>query len=274
MTRSIIQWTCIFVAALAVGPVAGWLAASLRAPDGGISATGLTSEAPIIGLVKMGAVVLLAGGMGVAAARLVSAKTGLFCAGLVLAWGAWRSGRMDEILRRAQSPAPLWSLAIEAAVLGALALIVGVAILKAGKADQRDHADALTSPAAGVGALVALVVGGVAAFFLARSEMVGQTFAAALLAGMLGATVGRVVRHTAPLACFLGAGAVLAIAGPAAGALASGPNVMADLYAGTLLPLARPVPLDWLAGIFMGVPMGASWAASMIEIHEHGRTGP
>lgn len=273
MTRTLITWMCILVAAFLVGPAAGWLAGSLRAPDGGTDASGLLSQTPLLGLAKMIGVVLLAGGMGVAAARVVSARTGLFCAGLVLAWGAWRAGRVDEILRAAQSPAPLWTLSIEAAVLGAAALIAGLAILKAGRADQRDRADGVTSRSALVGMAVALAVGGVAAFVVAKGEMVGQTFAAACAAGLFGATVGRAVRHSAPMASFLAAGAVLAVAGPAAGALASGGHVIFDLYSGHLLPLARPMPLDWLAGVFIGVPIGASWAASMVEHHHHSQAG-
>ncbi|HVZ93234.1 MAG TPA: hypothetical protein VG797_01870 [Phycisphaerales bacterium] len=273
MTKSIITWTCILVAALVVGPFAGWLTGSLRAVDGGPAATALLCDGSVVGMVKTLSAILLAGCMGVAAARITTARIGLFCAGLVLAWGAWQSGRLDEILRRAQSVSPLWTLAVEAAILGAITLLAGVAILKAGRADQHDRADSWKSPASAIGFVVALVVGGVIAALFARSEMVGQTFASAVMAGMIGATVGRVVRHTAPMASFIAAGCVLAIVGPAVGAAMSGGHVMVDLYAGKIFPLARIMPLDWMAGIFVGIPMGASWAGSMVELHEHGRVG-
>jgi hypothetical protein len=58
---------------------------------------------------------------------------------------------------------------------------------------------------------------------------------------------------------------VLAIVGPISGAIAQSSTIVADMYAGNLMPLAAPLPLDWVAGFFVGVPMGLGWAASMIE---------
>ena len=37
--------------------------------------------------------------------------------------------------------------------------------------------------------------------------------------------------------------------------------------AGKLFVLARPLPLDWLAGAFIGAPIGLVWAASMVDKH-------
>jgi len=34
---------------------------------------------------------------------------------------------------------------------------------------------------------------------------------------------------------------------------------------GDLFTLAMPMPLDWLAGAFWGIPIGLSWAESMVE---------
>jgi len=41
-------------------------------------------------------------------------------------------------------------------------------------------------------------------------------------------------------------------------------------YAGALFPTANITPLDFLAGAFLGVPVGISWAASLSS----GRIGP
>ena len=44
-------------------------------------------------------------------------------------------------------------------------------------------------------------------------------------------------------------------------------TMVADMYAGELFALARPAPLDWIAGGFIGVAIGISWAGSMIDRH-------
>ena len=37
---------------------------------------------------------------------------------------------------------------------------------------------------------------------------------------------------------------------------------------GDAFPLAMLMPFDWLAGAFWGIPIGLSWADSMVESHE------
>jgi hypothetical protein len=96
---------------------------------------------------------------------------------------------------------------------------------------------------------------------------VGQTLAAAVVAGITGTLVGRIVSHRAPLGSFLAGGLLLAAIGPAAGAIIDGQALVERVYAGTGFTLARIMPLDWIAGILIGVPVGASWAASMVQKH-------
>jgi hypothetical protein len=67
---------------------------------------------------------------------------------------------------------------------------------------------------------------------------------------------------------FFGAMAILGVAGPVVAAVLPGGNggVVRASYAGTLFPLGLSMPLDWLAGAFLGIPMGLSWAGSMTEM--------
>jgi len=66
---------------------------------------------------------------------------------------------------------------------------------------------------------------------------------------------------------FFGGLMVVAVAGPViatfvhAGTL--GPTRAA--VSGKLFALARPMPLDWIAGAFVGIPLGLWWAGSLIE---------
>ena len=63
----------------------------------------------------------------------------------------------------------------------------------------------------------------------------------------------------------IGAALLVSVLGPAAGAILQGSDIVEASYANGLFPLARITPLHWLAGVWMGAPLGGAWAASMLE---------
>jgi hypothetical protein len=217
---------------------------------------------------------LLAGLMGLLGARLVGARSGLFTAGLVLAWAAWGTGTVDQILRRTQSGSILWTISLEGVLFGGLGIAVAWVILLVAR-DRHGAPAKVTDegegPPAAFGFAVAVVAGGIGACLIAQESLKGQCFAAAVVAGLFGALFGRLGSHKAQELWFFAAVALLAAAGPAAATiLHSGEGaVVRAAYAGQLLPLARPLPLDWVAGAFVGIPIGLNWAASMTEHHQH-----
>lgn len=268
MKQTAFRWVIVAGAALVVGPIAGRLVASIHAPDGGTDATAFLSSSPALGLVMVLVALALASAYGHIAAKLLNFKWGMLCAGLIIAWGAWQSGRVDALIRRVQAPSALWTLAIEAAVYAVLGTAMSWFLTRASDrkaafwgTDAGARQDSLT--ALGVG----IVVGGIAAWGVARSEMVGQTFAAATAAGAIGTLVGRIAGHRAIVPVSVAANLLLGIAGPIIAAITQGSTIVETLYRGDLFPLARPVPLDWLAGTFVGVAVGVSWAGSMVEKH-------
>jgi hypothetical protein len=268
MKSAVIRWSVVAVAALVVGPVAGWLTGMLRAPDGGTDATALLSTSPVLGLACTLAAILIAVLYGHLAAKLLNFKWGMLCAGLIVAWAAWQSGRADAIIRRVQGPSALWALAAEGLVYGVIGVIATWFITRASDpraagvdGDEGMKQDSMK--AAGV----AVLAGAVAAWGVARSEMVGQTFAAAITAGVAGTLVGRIVGHRACVPASMLALPVLAGVSPVIAALMHGPNTLEVMYHGNLFAPARIMPLDWLAGMFIGVAVGVSWAGSMVEKH-------
>lgn len=294
MKHAWVRWVMYGVALLALGPVAGLLTGSLRAADGSSHATLLVSNSPIKGLAAGVAVFVMAGVLGAATARLVSGRAGMIAAGLVVAWAAWRTGEADDIVRRAQSAAPLWSFAAEAALVGvATLLVVALVVLTA----QREHhaegptaASALSSPSTsaatskpgsaerksgfgtllpGPGGIAALLAGtalaAAAAWFVGVEPVKGQMIAAAIVAGLIAGTVARLADASSPVTVPVMAICILGIAGPAVGAIMHGDRVVAAMYAGSVLPLARGVPLDWAAGALIGTPLGLAWAGSLME---------
>jgi hypothetical protein len=287
MLQSLLRWLLPLTGLLLVGPLCGLCTAGLRLPDGTGSATLLVSTTPGSGLLLGAAAIALATIVGVVASRLINASYGFFSAGLTLAWAAWGTGNIDSIVRSYQSGAPLWRLAIEGAIVGALGVGACALILKAARkpAPATPAADAQTQLAAARSAddnpwltrggafAAALAAAGVVGWIFAPESLKGQTFAAAAFAGMLGALAMKMTaRHVTPLVVFAAIG-VLACAGPAAAAVyyGTGSNIVRSVYAGvtgSFLPLARILPLDWLAGALVGVPIGLSWGAAMTD-HQH-----
>jgi hypothetical protein len=289
MRHTILRWALFFVSALVLGPLAGSMTASLRAADGGRHASLLVNDSMVMGVLVGLGVFALALVAGVGAARVAGVRHGFLCAGLTLAWAAWGTGQVDRILHRTLSASTMYTLSAEGLLVGALSVGLGAVIILLAQQPKPDpslapptshhHAaetrtlfDKATPMALGA----SLLAGAIIAWLVAQDTLKGQTFAAAAFAGMFGATAGRLAAPTSSSLTFIAAIALLGIASPAIATFmhpaAMGPTRAA--LAGTLFPLARPLPLDWAAGAFVGIPLGLSWATSLVEKHGHAHTPP
>lgn len=280
MSRGTVRWIFYFAAMFIVGPIAGSLVALLRAADGGPHATLLVNTSLLDGLLVGVAVFVMAGAMGAAAARLTDSRAGLSTAGLVLVWAAWRGGRVDELLRTAESAAPLWSLAAEGAIFGTAAIVTASLIMLVARKNpdlpdgerpagfKNQLIDAVAGSGVPVAVITVTLVTAAIVWWLVFSEYKGQVILGATLAMFFGVTAGRVASHLAPPHCFFLAVVVLAVLGPAVGVLAQGGSILRATYASDLLPIARLTPLDWIAAGFLGGPLGLAWASSLIQRHQ------
>jgi hypothetical protein len=285
MKLAILRWVLYFAAILIAGPLAAAMFAGLRLADGSPRATVLLASPVVGGIVALIVAVLLAVIMGVLTARLVfSVRAGMIAAGLVLIWPAFRSAQADELIRSAGSAAPLWPLGLEGAIVGVLGLAAAVAIIVLGGAfetgDDPTNDPPLEQPAPrgvlartlGTQMLLAtgagVLAGAAAAFFVAATPLRGQAIGGAIVGALAAAVAARLVDLRAPLPGLMIPVAILAVLGPLSGALVGG-SVQAA-YAGRLFPIANITPLDWLAGGFLGIPLGVAWAASMVDKRHHG----
>jgi hypothetical protein len=287
MLNVLVRWAIPFSALLILGPLAALLISQLHAADGSTQVSLLVSTAPTKGIVAGLVALVLALVAGILGARFIEQRSGLMAAGLVLAWGAWNTGQVDRILALTHSKSTLYTLAAESAIFGLLAVAVAIVILKvptrmprfiaAGDAtrvlgDKTHHEPTtLIDQTAPIALLAAVLGAAVGAWFVSATTMKGQTFAAAAVAGLVAAAAGRLAsQRISPAWFFLGL-ILVAAAGPViatfihAGALGPTRAALAD----KLFPLARPMPLDWIAGAFVGIPLGLWWASSLIEKHEH-----
>ncbi len=268
MARSLQRWVLILVAFWALGPAAAMLMNAVRAPDGGPDASIFLSESPIIAIAAAAAAFVLALLVGVIGSRMFGTRSGLFIAGLVIVWPAWTAGTVMGILRGTQSPHSLWTLALEGLLVAASTFAVAFIIDRAQPiAPNTPNILKAKPPSASlpIGPIAALLAGIIAAFACAQTEMPGQAVAAAFFAGLLGSLVGTLADPRTRLAWLVAPLALLAFIGPASAAILDGDAAIPHLYAGTITPLARLTPLHWAAGLLLGVPVGASWAAGMLK---------
>jgi hypothetical protein len=289
MLYNAMKYIVPFGALLILGPVACWFTMHVVGLDGGDQASLLLSASPSQGLIAALAVFAIAIAWGSLGALTVGNRSGLFAAGIILAWAAWGTGRSDWIIERIQKGglggSPLATFAIEGVVVGLLGFISAVIITRiptmaSSRPETRDpqhlhhhlphEPRALLDSTLPVALLSAAAAGALVVWVIAQETLKGQTFAAAAIAGLAAAAAGRVGSQRVSGAVFIGALAILCAAGPAIAMLIHGSpeGAVRAAQAGKLFALARPLPLDWMAGAFVGTPMGLAWAGSMIEKHQ------
>jgi hypothetical protein len=267
MRSTIIRWTIYCFGLFAAGPAAGLLISMIRAADGG-PGTPIVSGSPFFGLALALAALAIALAVGVMAGRLLGPAAALTASGIVVAWAAWRSAEVHNLIRTYQSGSPLIKLALEGAIIGLLGLGLAITCIRAGHSSPGSSGRIPWLPKPGPGTWISMAVGlaagAVAAWLIAASPLKGQSVFAAIAAGTMAAAAARLVDIEAPIHFMFIPIAALAILAPVTGLLFSG-DVVAASYKGTLFPLASISPLDWIAGGLLGIPLGVSWAGSMIE---------
>ncbi len=290
MTKVFLRWALPLAALFVLGPAASRLVVMLQAADGSRDVSILVNTSPALGVGVLLGVVALALIGALPAAVLVGPRSALLTAGITLAWASWYTSPLSMLVRRGEAGSLLITLAVE----GALAAVLGLAILwlifRFG-AGERDEKDPLTGPegmelkrsvtttvglAAMAGAIAAAVL---VTWALAREPQRGQSifaaFAAGIAAGGVGVWAGSFVDRDVPRGAPMIAMLVLAFVAPLIGL--GVPGAAALQAAGVdddLLGLLRLQGLDWLVGATIGVPMGLSWARAAIDSSERDQRRP
>lgn len=282
MIEPLARWTARGIALLLVGPAAAWGAGMVRASDGSGATTLLTGDSLVAGILATAIVAACAWLAAAVGAKLGDRHEGVLNAGFVLAWVAWSSGRLGEVLRLAPEAGTFVRLAVEAAAFAGVAIL---ALLLADRLSRRAAGDEglSLSPAgmrgglsgkSGVPALLVSVVAAlVAAWLFARHDLPGQSLGTAFLAGIAaGVAATSVVQsmtkddRDAPegstnlvVPALFGL-LIAGVAGPVLGLFVPGPGKVPELLArGSLPGWVLVSPVSWAAGAMIGVPVGVSF---------------
>lgn len=276
---SSLRWGMLLLAFAVVGPLASLPLAAVRDADGGHAMSMFVNDGVFPGVLAGLLVFAAALALGVAGAFLFSTGWACAYAGIVIAWGAYRCGTLEDIIRQARSDAPLGMLAAEGfACIMAAGIIAGViqrisvkrqglALTPGALIVQGDvpKIPAITQVAVVAGGALA----GAVAYLSAVTDYKGQGIFAAFLASIVaGITVQVVVKNKGGQATVVLAVAsvvIPAILGPAAAKILQGSTIVETAFAGRVFPLARVMGLDWAAGALLGAPVGLGWAGAMID---------
>lgn len=265
MKHTIARWALLLTAVFLVGPGLAGLNGLLRAGDGGPDVTAMTGLAVGVGVGVLAFQFLVATLIGALTSNIVGHRAGLVATGFALLAPAHANGTLLGLVRWSDGPATFRELAIEGAIVAVLGALSAALVIRAGRRHQQEECDRLLSPSSGVGLLVGLAGAGALAWIVARETLAGQTIGAAGVAGLAGATLGRIASPRASTLVFVVAIGLLAVVGPLIAISIHGSDVVRDVYELHIIPLARPLPLHWMAGGLIGVPLGTAWAAQMIE---------
>lgn len=309
MSKGLFKWVDSLVVLLVLGPVAYFAVSKLRAPDGDPYTTLLSSSTPGLGAGLACLILGLGMVAAVVSGRVFGRGRGVCMAGLIAGWAAWACGNVRQVLGDADAASVPMALLMELGLLGVLAatLVVVVELISSIPGEELGRPDlpAIAPPArdayfkavlsanAAMGAAAAAAACGLLVYLLAFSGVKGQSIFAAVIGGIgAGAAFGLVwasrtsaegsrAIHTPLLPPVVAVvlvgviGAVVAKMVPAADLPLLARAVGADGISGSvsnrhaLLPLATVMPLDWLTGALLGVPVGCTWSTSMVDKSVH-----
>ena len=269
-----LRWLLPSIAVLFIGPLLSLPVAGLRGPTGGTDATLLLSSSPVVGVLALIALAVVAGAGGAITARLTAPGTGRTFVGLCVAWTALRTANSWRLYEMHGGGAAI-PLAIEGVLVGVVAAVIALMLALGGGTHTReklasDLRIAVASPNAAIGIAIGVAagIGGSVLVALdgARGQCVAGGFAGALLAAVAVHLATPTLTTEQARLRSIAAVIVLMVVAPLTIMVMPGAGEAAQsARAGTLVGPALVQPLDWLVGVFLGIPTGLGWVGSVSE---------
>lgn len=297
MLKGLLKFADSLLAFAVLGPALAALFATLRAYDGEAHTTPLTCATPLRGGLYLVAAFVAAAALGLTSGRVFSRGRGIWIAGLTLVWVSLAGANVRQLLGDLDGPTNLVPLIFEAVLLIPLtalfaALVEATSPISGDEQGQPGHPSlpplgfdgirAALEPRTFLACLAAAVVAAsVVGWLAAITPYKGQALFAAFLggiaAGWASAFAASTSHHGRPSSLIpavislplVAALTFLFLKFSANGAVIAQTRAIASESGNQLFALGRILPLDWLAGGLLGVPVGANWAASMVDRHHH-----
>ena len=274
MSKVLTRNVALFGGMIVAGLVCARAAPFLSSTRGEHGPTIMAAERPVVAALALMLALAVTTALACVIGRFVNAAVGLFVLGAGVFVLDDRLAGIRELVYAHPGRSTLFVMGIETLVLAivALAMVLIVFRLTGGFHDvepdvhgNRPHW--LTSDAALKSAASGLLIIP-AVWLIAQSPLKGQAIAAVFIGAMLAGLVGRLLApHVQPILVFVSPMIFGALGQIAAAALTRMPLDEAYIN-GSLNALARPMPLDYLAGSLLGVSFGLGWAKSFLHHEE------
>jgi hypothetical protein len=302
MLKGLLKFADSLAAFVVVGPLLAALFSTLRAFDGDPRTTPLTCSTPLRGGALLVLTFAAASALGLISGAFFGRGRGIWIAGLTLVWPAFAGANIRQLLGDPDGPTNLVPLIFEALLLVPLTLVFAAAVemISPISGEEQGAPGHAPIPPAGLDGVktvfqgrtffaclaAAIVAAGVVGWLAAISPAKGQALFAAFLGGIAAGWASSFAASTGPhtrppslippalalpvvsLATFL----LLKLT--AGNAVTDQTRAIGSELPSQLFGLGRILPLDWLAGGLLGVPVGANWAVSMVERHHHPEAKP
>jgi len=260
------SWIRIGIVVLAIGVVGvlgTWQSSALVSSRGALGPTMLQSISPLSSIVAVLITVGVASVIGGFVARLTSATTGMFILGFSLFAMALKLEGVEELILSNGN----WNLLVlEAALLSAIVLLGAITVFAIGgplQCVQKAKPDEKLTAQVGTAILLSLAILPVIwliAYTPAKGQVIGTVALGAIGIGFLArqflGTMQPILLFALPIA-FGGVGYFIGMTLGGTDATAFAQQKMSWLL--------YPMPLDYAAGIIIGLSIGFGWTAPTVE---------
>ncbi|MCH2135886.1 MAG: hypothetical protein MK101_04810 [Phycisphaerales bacterium] len=271
--RAAIDWIVIIAAGALVAAIARVAIGFFATAQGGLGPTLLDAAHPLPAAVAVAALILVMCTVAIGAARIVSPLLAMGAIGAGLGWGALGLEPMRQVLIEGSiGPTAvdgvLWTI-----VVLALSWVLLRSLDRVEPPAGGTHPDPLASSDALRAALVGAIAGLLAVSLIAQSDLRQQTAVAAVVGGLACGFAGRLASpHVRPVLV----PPALVLAGTLAawiGSMMMDPQVEAAVVSGDVPRVLLLLPIDWVAGALLGVPMGFAAAQGFLKHDDDVGTG-
>lgn len=267
------QLVIVIIVAIAALPVSSWVLAGLQASNGAVGAPLLLSDPGVGALIRVVLASAAFGVLALAAGRLSHRDTGVFAFGLAWTLLCIRTMPIDDVFRflddvSKPSGGYFWLMAIETVIWAVPAVAVVWIMARFAPSRYPDEVSARASVSIN-GTIAAVVLTLALTWVLVRSDMKGQTTYGIMAAHAFAVMAVRLALPTSCGTLLAMIPGVVGVIAMASSAVMTGDGALADMAAGSIWPLARVLPVEYVgagtAGVSLGIGLARSFSADEVD---------